>query len=206
MVQRVTDPDLWTPSRVEGIPEAFLHAFPAVSVTGPGTTLVGDPATQVVVMRCSWPVENRGGASGRAGLRVNLQIDSAFGDVSQLIIETNRAKAGALAAAIAIRPLTNTPLTVPAGGLGTVFVEFDIPVFNMLDRQGTVTGFNWWIVELTLWDVDKGSMAKMLPDMSAARYEIRDWFKVTKVAPPAAVSDLVAAASGSAVAYIEAFV
>lgn len=202
MLERVTERGLVIPERGLDIPEAFLRAFPAKSVTGPRLELLGDPVTETVVMRCSWDVENRGDGEGIAGLRVNLGIDAAVGDQSQLIIAIDGSMSGDLAAAAYVRPLSNTPLVIPPGGTERIFVEFDASVYHMLDRQGSVWGFNWWIVEITAWDVERNALAVMEPDLSEARYEVRDWFKLV-TAPPAA--DLVAAPDATFLAYLERF-
>lgn len=194
MIQKVTE-------RGPAIPEAFLRAFPAVSVTGPRLELLGDPATEQAVMRCVWDVANRGDGEGIAGLRVNLQIDGTLGDQSQLIIATDGSTSGDLVGVTYVRPLTNTPLAIAAGETGRIIVEFDVPVLNMLDRQGSVWGFNWWVMGITVWDVERDALAVMDPDLSEARYEVRDWFKIV-TAPPAA--DLVAAADATTVVYLEA--
>ena len=199
MLERVTESGLVIPERGLEIPEAFLRAFPAKSVTGPRLELLGDPATEMVVMRCVWDVENRGDGEGIAGLRVNLGIDAAVGDQSQLVIAIDGSVSGALAAAAYVRPMTNTPLAIAPGETGRIFVEFDVPVWDMLDKQGSVWGFNWWIVEITAWDVERDALAVMEPDLSEARYEVRDWFRLV-TAPPAA--DLVAAADATAVVYL----
>lgn len=200
MLERVTESGLVIPEHDLEIPEAFLRAFPAKSVTGPRLDLLGDPVTETVVMRCTWDVENRGDAEGIAGLRVNLQIDAAFGDFSQLIIEVDGSKAGALARVAVVRPLTNTPVAIAPGGTERLMVDFDISVLHMLDRQGSLAGFNWWIAEITAWDVEADALAAMEPDLSEARYEIRDWFRIV-TAPPAA--DLVAAADAVAAVTLE---
>ncbi len=205
MLERVTESGLIVPEpfleafddELE-VPEAFLRAFPAVTVTGPRLELVGDPFLDTVVMRWTWDVENRGDAQGVAGLRVNLQIDAALGDFSQLILEANGDIAGTLAPAVLTRVM-RTPRAVAAGATERLQWEIDIPVNNMLGRQGSVAGFNWWIVELTIRDLDKDRIATF-PDGSEARYEIRDWFRVS--ATPA-VSEMVAVGDPIAVAYVE---
>jgi len=203
MLERVTESGLVIPEpfleafddELE-IPEAFLLAFPAAKVTGPRVTLVGDPVTEAVVVRFVWNVQNLGTAQGRAGLRVNLQIDAALGDFSQLIMETDQTLAGALRLDV-VDITATTPVDIPAGTTRALYAELHIPVSAMLGRQGSVAGFNWWIAELTAWDEDTGAMLKC-PDGSDARYEVRDWFKVSAV--PAA--RLVAAAEASYFAYI----
>lgn len=197
MLERVTESGLVIHEHDVEIPEAFLRAFPAVSVTGPRTELVGDPVTDAVVVRFTWDVENIGAVSGIAGLRVNLGIDAALGDFSQLIMETDQTLAGPLQWEV-VDLVAFTPVEISPGLTARLFVEMHIPISVMLNRQGSVAGFNWWIGELTAWDEATGTMLTM-PDGSDARYEVRDWFRISEVPAEAA---LVAAAEPTFLAYV----
>lgn len=153
---------------------------PADHSSGQRVTLTVDAGFSLVRLHVEWSVANQGDASGRIGLRFNLQIDSLFSDASQLIVEADGTLVGALAAVVGAT--VNYPSTLAVGASRLLTLDLSIPANHVLDRQGSVTGFNWWIAETTVRDLDADLIIPSA-GRGQARDEIRDWFKAEEAAP-----------------------
>ncbi len=141
--------------------------------TGPRTRLLEAP-NGFIQMTFSWDVENIGQAGGEVGLRVNLQVDGFFGDTSQLIVEADGSVVGALSDAATVGG--NFPLFVPINTTDSLRLTITIPTVDMLGRQGSVQGFNWWIAESIVRDLRTNQNVD-----GDSRGEIRDWFLIDPV-------------------------
>ena len=137
--------------------------------------LAGGPL-DAVNMGFVWPVRNVGGAAARAGLRLNLQTDGGLsGDVSQLLVQANGTYTGPLAQAAVIT--ANFPASIGAGQQLSLAMVIDIPLPSIIDRQASVFGFNWWIFELTVWNLDDDQLITLPNGVTQARHEVRNWVK-----------------------------
>lgn len=169
MVQRVTDK---TPRGLN--PKARREIADILATfTGPRTRLLEAP-NGFIEMIFSWDVRNIGQATGNVGLRVNLQTDSFFGDVSQLIVEADGTVVGSLANAATVGG--NFPLTISPGVEDSLRLTIVVPTVDMLSRQGSVQGFNWWIAESIVRDLRTNQNVD-----GDSRGEIRDWFLIDPV-------------------------
>lgn len=142
------------------------------TVTGPSLSIEQRPGG-IIQMDFAWLVRNIGDTDGQAGLRFNLQLDNFFGDVSQLIVEADGTIVGALTANVD-EVSGNFPALVRAGFTTTLRLSVRVSASAMDERQGSVTGFNWWIGELIARDITNNQNAE-----GDSRFEIRDWFRIT---------------------------
>ena len=168
MVQRVTNRagSGGLSRRVRSEIEAIL-----ATITGPQLSFVREVGRDLA-LTLTWSLANSGQSPGMAGLRLNLQLDSFFGDVSQFILEADGVTvSGALAPVAFVQ--TTFPVLIEPGSSRSLTMDVLIPTDVLFDRQGSVTGFNWWVGELTAWDLDKDELAQ-----GDSRFEIRDWFKI----------------------------
>lgn len=149
----------------------------ATSTPGPQTSLTVVRGVSLVQLAVGWSATNSGQISGNVGMRLNLQIDSALGDVSQLIVNPDGTVTGPLASVVGVSP--NYPWTLAPGAGHALSLQVSIPASNVLDKQGSVTGFNWWIAETEVWDLDNNTMISR-PDGSEARDQIRNWWKAVE--------------------------
>lgn len=137
-------------------------------------------AGRTMQMDFSWLIRNAGESAGSVGLRANLQVDSFFGDVSQLVVEADGSMVGALVSRGA-EVSGNFPKTIQPGQSDTLFLTIRVPSESMLDRQGSVVNFSWWLAEITARDLDADELAG-----GDSRFEVRDWFRLTGEMPPEA--------------------
>lgn len=143
----------------------------------PSSTLEGLPHENVV-MSFRWSVRNRGQVAGHAGLKIVLKTDSAIRDDDQLVLEASGARRGNLAPVTAV--VSNSipsPLQVPPEAEVLLVTNLLIPVANMIDRQNSVSSFNWWVFVATVWDMDTDQQVALGP----SRHEGRDWLRVDEV-------------------------
>lgn len=169
MVHRVTDRNSkgLNPRAQREIAE-ILATF-----TGPRTRLLEAP-NGFIEMIFSWDVQNIGQATGNVGLRVNLQVDNFFGDASQLIVEADGSVVGPLSDAATVGG--NFPLTISPGVQDSLRLTVVVPTADMISRQGSVQGFNWWIAESIVRDLRTNQNVD-----GDSRGEIRDWFLIDPV-------------------------
>lgn len=153
--------------------------LPADHAHGRQLTLQVEPGVSRVDIAVRWNVTNLGDVAGEVGMRFNLQVDSLFGDVSQLIVEADGSMVGSLAGVVGAN--ANYPTVLGAQDTDELVLDLFIPADALLDRQGSVTGFNWWIAETTIRDITNDAV---IPGegRGQARDEIRDWFRVQEVA------------------------
>lgn len=176
MVRNVTDRNArGLNSKAQGEINQILAQF-----TGPRTRLL-EAVGGIMEMTTTWAVENVGQAAGDVGLRVNLQVDSFFGDVSQLIVEADGSLVGSLAGVATVSG--NFPLRIPIGATDTLRLVISIPTVDMIGRQGSVAGFNWWVSENIVRDLRTDQNVG-----GDSRGEIRDWFRIDPVTTSFVVS------------------
>lgn len=154
------------------------------------TDIEGFPS-ELVVMSFQWSVANRGSLRGRAGMRINLMADSAFGDVSQMILEPTGQVVGSLAGVAQVSAnYAPIPLVVEPQQTAILTAMISIPVSNMVDRQNSVSSFTFWVFEAIVWDMDANRQVPLGP----GRHENRDWLTVSEV--PAITAAQLEAAGG----------
>lgn len=134
-----------------------------------------DPSRDTVVLFFSWELSNVGSGDGKGAIRVNLQIDTAFGDLSQLLVDWDGGVLGPLAGVAEV--IGAGPFTIPAQSSRAHTLTIRLPASAMLGKQ-SAPGFNWWIVELTAWDAEEGRLAA-----GSSRVEVRDWFRLVVGSP-----------------------
>ena len=125
-------------------------------------------------------VTNRGLSAARAGILVRMGIDHFAGDASQFVIDMNGVliPGDMLPGSVTILS-ANYPLSIAPGETASLQLFVDASSQEMFNRQGTVAGFNWWINQIEVRDVDADALVGVgvLPAYDP-KYEVRDWFKL----------------------------
>lgn len=163
-----------------GVPRVLSHISSEGELRGTGSDL---DRVQLVF---AWPVTNRGGRAGRAGIRVRLGIDTAvFGDLGQLVREPM--DGGSVSGPIVDRGglLTALPTgytTINAGQTVTLSVNLQVLLKTLVEIQEDLSagvGFNWWVVRLEAHDIERDQIMRM-SDGGEAVHEVRDWVKFAR--------------------------
>lgn len=165
----------------------YAAKSPLVSIQShiPSVGLVigtGNPNDRAAMV-WAWGIRNTGQLPALAGMRLNLQGDTSLsGDLSQLIIEANGGVAGRLATPSLLLS-TNAPVSILPGTQGTLVIAIEPLLWDLVqiqDEQDTLlNNFNWWIFELTMWDLDRNAL--IMDDAgNVARHEVRNWAKFVR--------------------------